>query len=166
IVSPSLSLETGAKYTHRFYEITNREALSNMQLPGVDDNLGPLVTADIDSWILEIPLSLKYRYPLSIKSHILLGAGYSSLMYTKQVFEYYHELDSDPTAQVNTTHKVEKFTLNPGMLNMSIGLSKEMKNRKVLETSLYYQHGLGKIGLEKARGNFLGIRGTYWFTIK
>lgn len=166
IVSPSLSLETGAKYTHRFYEISDRIALSGIQLPNVDTNLGPLVNADIDSWMLEVPINLKYRYPLSMKTHLLTGIGYSSLMYTKQVLEYYYELDSDPSAQINTTHSVKKFDINPGMLNISIGLSKEMKNRKTAETSLFYQYGLGEIGIEKAKANFLGIRSTYWFTIR
>ncbi len=166
VVSPSLSVETGAKYTHRFYEITNRDVLSRLQLPGVDTGLGPLANADVDSWMAEFPINVKYRYPLSIKTNLLAGVGYSSLMYTKQVFEYYYELTSDPTAQINTTHKIEKFTLTPGMLNFSIGLSKEIKNNKILETSLYYQYGLGEFGVEEVRANFLGIRGTYWFKIR
>jgi len=166
ILSPSLSVETGAKYTRRIYEISDKEALLDMSLPNVNPTLGPLVNADIDSWILEVPINLKYRYPLSMKAHLLAGIGYSSLMYMKQVFEYSYELDSDPSAQINTTYKTEKFALNPGMVNISLGLSKELKNKKIVETSLYYQHGLGALGTEKVKANFLGIRSTYWFTIK
>jgi len=166
IVSPSLSFETGAKYAHRTYEITNGAELSGMQLPGVDPSLGPLAAADVDSWMAEFPINLKYCYPLSMKTHLLAGIGYSSILYTKQVFEYYHELSSDPSAQINTSHKIEQFTLYPGMLNFSLGVSKELKHKKILETSLYYQHGLSKLGAENAQANFLGVRGTYWFMLK
>jgi len=35
-----------------------------------------------------------------------------------------------------------------------------------LETSLYYQQGLGEMGVESNGSNYLGIRGVYWFTVK
>jgi len=166
IVSPSLSIETGVKYTHRFYEITDASELPNVELPGVDTGLGPVVGADVDTWMAEFPINLKYRYPLSMKTHLLAGIGYSSILYTKQVFEYSYELTGDPSAQINTSHKIKQSTLYPGMLNFSLGVSKELRNKKILETSLYYQHGLSKLGAENAQANFLGVRGTYWFMLK
>ncbi|MEQ9413894.1 MAG: hypothetical protein RIF39_08685, partial [Cyclobacteriaceae bacterium] len=54
----------------------------------------------------------------------------------------------------------------PGTLNLSLGFSSQLKNSKIIETSLYYQHGLGKVGLEQTKPELLGIRGTYWFNIK
>ena len=54
----------------------------------------------------------------------------------------------------------------PGTLNISIGLDHQLKNKKAFETTLFYQHGLGESGLEQVKASFLGVRSTYWFTLK
>lgn len=167
ILSPSISLETGGKFIHRFYEISDDEiSAMNSKLPYVNADLAPVTQVDIDSWMIEIPFNLKYRYPLSSTSHALAGFGYSSLLYTKQVLEYSYNLDTVTAGYITEPHTISKYTWYAGTLNISLGLSKRLKNNKILETSLYYQHGLGESGVEKTKSNFLGIRGTYWFTIK
>jgi uncharacterized small protein (DUF1192 family) len=167
ILSPSMSLETGGKFIHRFYEIGDDEiSAMNSKLPYVNADLAPVTQVDIDSWMIEIPFNLKYRYPLSSTSHALAGFGYSSLLYTKQVLEYSYNLDTVTSGYITEPHTISKYTWYTGTLNISLGLSKRLKNNKILETSLYYQHGLGESGVEKTKSNFLGIRGTYWFTIK
>ena len=139
ILSPSISIETGAKFVHRFYEISGDElSSSNIRLPQVNADLAPIITADIDSWILEIPVNLKYRYPLSMKTHWLAGIGYSSLVYTKQLFEYNYILDGSSSTHINEAHSFAKTTVYPGTLNVSFGLSNRLKNKKIIETSLYY----------------------------
>ncbi len=166
ILSPSLSVETGLKYTHRVYDITDINELSAEQLPGMDQNLGTLEKIDIDSWIFEIPLNLKYRYPVSTKTHWLGGLGYSSIIYGKQVFEYEYGMAGNPDATVTTVYGFPHAEVYPGALNFSLGVSNQLKNKKILETSIYYQLGLGKSGIEENSINYLGVRGVYWFTAR
>lgn len=165
ILSPSFSIETGGKFSHRFYEISG-DNLSNRSLPNVDHSLGPLVYADVDSWILEIPFNIKYRYPISEKSNFIGSIGYSSRIYTQQIFEYDYSIDGNATARLNTSAHVNKMKMYPSVLNISIGIGHQLKNRKTLETSVFYQYSLGESGAEKMKGDFLGIRSAYWFTIK
>ncbi|MCI0750313.1 MAG: outer membrane beta-barrel protein [Flammeovirgaceae bacterium] len=167
ILSPALSFEPGVKFVHRFYEITDQKYLINKQLPGINEMQGSLKNADIDSWILEIPLNFKYRHPLSLKNHWLAGLGYSSLIYTNQVLEYEYEYTGLGTPfTTNSEYRKNSVVVYPGTFNVSFGLSKVLKNKKILETSIYYQHGLSDIGAEKIRQDFLGVRGVYWFTVR
>ena len=165
IFSPSISIETGVKFSHRFYEVAEAD-LTGRPLPNVDGTLGPLAYADVDSWIVEVPLNLKYRYPINMKTNWIAALGYSSLIYTRQVFEYDYTIDGNPNAHLNTSVNINKTKMYPGTLNISLGLGHQLKNNKILETALFYQHGLGEAGVEKMKANFFGIRGSYWFTIR
>ena len=169
ILSPSLSLETGAKFIHRIYEISDDELPSaSSTLPDINEDLEPLTSAEIDSWIIEVPLNLKYRYPLSTTTHGLVGLGYSSQIYTKQSLEYSYKLDgvASGSGYITEPHIFSDIKRYAGTFNISLGLSKRLKNNKTLETSFYYQHGSGESGVEKMKSNFVGIRSAYWFNIK
>jgi hypothetical protein len=163
IVSPSLSLETGAKYTRRYYEI---DALNQADLPGVDQSLGEFEVAEIDSWTVEIPINLKYRYPVTTKTRLLAGVGYSPMLYYKQVFEYDYHLRQNNNFTIASIHQDENVQLYAGTLNLSVGLSYELKNKKIIETSLYYQHSLSDAGIENITPRYFGIRGVYWFKVR
>jgi hypothetical protein len=167
IVSPSLSFETGIKYLKRYYELADQQDLVDSSLPGVDESIGALQKAEIDSWMLEIPVMLKYRYPLSLKSHILGGAGYSALYYWKQLFEYDYSFSGGGDAfTVGSVYETKEHSFYSGSLNITLGVSNQLKNHKTLETSLFYQRGIGSKGVEKTNANFFGIRGVYWFTLR
>lgn len=165
ILSPSLSLETGLKYAHRVYDISDDE-LPSEELPGMDPSLGILKKIDVDSWIFEIPISLKYRYPISTKKNWLASLGYSSQIYGKQVFEYEYNIPGNSDATVNSDYESSHAEVYSGALNFSLGLSNRLKNKKILETSIYYQLGLGKSGIEENSVDYLGVRGVYWFTVR
>ena len=166
ILSPSLSLETGGKYAHRVYQISDQDDLATTQLPNVEQNLGAPKNADIDSWILEIPLNLKYRYPTSLKSHLLGGIGFSSMLFTRQLLEYDYNFDGNSSATIYSVYNNLKPQLYFGTINFSLGFSNQTKTKKIIETSLYYQHGVGTIGVENTKQSFLGIRSVYWFKIR
>ena len=166
ILSPSLSLETGGKYAHRVYQISDNDDLATAQLPNVEQNLGVPTNADIDSWILEIPLNLKYHYPTSLKSHLLGGIGFSSMLFTRQLLEYDYNFDGNSSATIYSVYNNLKPQLYFGTINFSLGFSNQTKTKKIIETSLYYQHGVGTIGVENTKQSFLGIRSVYWFKIR
>lgn len=167
IISPSLSIESGGRFTHRFYEVPGDEITSGaLALPNINRDLGPLVTADVDTWMLELPIHLKYRAPLSPTSHWLAGAGYSAFIMTRQIFEYDYQLDGSQSVKVNESHSFDGMRTYPGMLNFSLGMSNQFRNNKILETSFYYQHGTGKRGIEQIQANYFGLRAAYWFTIR
>lgn len=165
ILSPALSLETGGKFVHRIYDISEND-IGKLNLPGIDPSLGPVKIADVDSWILEIPINLKYRYPLSLKSHLVGGLGYSSMICTKQLFEYDYSFAGNPDLQINAAKTITGFKRYPGTANILMGLSHRMKDNKILETSLYYQYGLGETGVEKMKASFYGVRAAYWFNVR
>lgn len=168
ILSPALGLETGIKYSERFYAMNDENALSGSTLPGVAEQLGKLQSAEVDYRLLEIPLNFKYRYPLTLKDHWIASIGYSCLVYLNEDFEYTYEFDSpssNPTSIVSTV-TTNAAKVYPGTINFSLGMSHVLKNKKIIEASLFYNHGIGTQGVEKTRAQYFGLRGTYWFTVK
>ena len=163
ILSPSLSLETGAKYARRYYQV---ESLNDAELPGVDQTLGEFNVAEIDTWAIEIPINLKYRSPITTKTHWLTGIGYSPVIYYKQVFEYEYFMPQNHNYTIGASHENNKVQLYAGTFNLSAGLSFTLKNKKIIETSLYYQRSLGEAGIEQVTPNYFGIRGVYWFKVR
>ena len=168
IVSPSFGLEVGIKYSERYYAITDETILTGSTLPGVEGQLGQLQGAEVDYQLLEIPLNLKYRYPLSLNDHWIAGIGYSSLIYLNEDFEYTYEFDNqtpNPTSIVSTV-STNEAKVYAGTINFSLGMSHVLKNKKIIEGSLFYNHGIGTQGVEKTRAQYFGLRGTYWFTVR
>jgi hypothetical protein len=41
-----------------------------------------------------------------------------------------------------------------------------LENKKIIELGIFYQQGLGSMGLEKNKSNFLGLRSVYWFPLR
>ncbi|NJM25176.1 MAG: hypothetical protein HC859_06410 [Bacteroidia bacterium] len=163
ILSPSLSLETGIKYLRRYYEVEDMHAA---RLPGVDESLGSFDVAEIDTWGLEIPLNLKYRYPLDVRTHLLVGAGYSANVYFKQVFEYDYRIPQNNGFTVASTYANRKPQVYPGTANALVGFNHSLKNGRIFEASLFYQYGLGQSGLENVTPRYLGLRAAYWFRLR
>ncbi len=166
IVSPSLSIETGITHSQRHNRIPSSDILQVNDFPGADPSLGELKNVDIDSWVFETPINLRYRLPVSLTSNWIVGAGYTPMFYTKQILEYDYQFGSNQSASINSSVIDKTFTSYPGTLNLSLGFSSELKNKKTLEASIFYRYGLGKVGIEQSIPEFIGIRGAYWFTVK
>ncbi len=166
ILSPSLSVETGGKFVHRVYSISDQQEIAEKKFPAVEQDLGTPKNVDIDSWILEIPINLKYRYPLSMKSHWLAGVGLSSMLFTRQVLEYDYPFSGSTSASIYSAYTTSSPSFYSSALNFSLGLSNETKRKRIVETSLYYQYGLSDVGAEKNQQSFLGVRGVYWFKVR
>jgi hypothetical protein len=165
LMSPSLSLEAGAKLGRRYYEISDAQSLAAVSLPGTNPS-GTLSKAEMDYKVLELPVGLKYHYPLSLKSHVTAGLGYSALLFRKQVFEYSYTLPGMEGLTFTSIYEVDQPTFYPGFVNVNLGLNAELKNHKIIETSLYYQFGTGRQGAEQVMADFAGLRAIYWFKVR
>lgn len=174
VLSPVLSLETGVKYMQRSYELKETSDLQSVALPSVDATLGELEKAAIDSRMLEFPVNLKYRYPMSAKTHWVASAGYAATLFVGQDFEYSYAFDasSESTEEeeirvsINSFERDDDFQFYPGNLNLSVGVSNQLKNNHTLELDIYYQYSLGAMGKEMIKPGFLGLRGVYWLNIR
>lgn len=168
ILSPSISVEIGAKYFKRYYEIADRVELADVNLPDANGSGGVLQKAEVDNWMLELPVALKYRYLLSPALHGLAGAGYSTSIYMNQVFEYDYQFNNGNNGDflVHSLYRHKATNVYPGTLNFSIGLSNKLKNGKSIEATVVYQQGLGTMGIEKNKASYLGVRTVYWFTLR
>ena len=168
ILSPSISVEIGAKYFKRYYEIADRTELADVNLPEANGSGGVLQKAEVDNWMLEFPVALKYRYLLSPALHGLAGVGYSTSIYMNQVFEYDYQFNDGNNGDflVHSLYRHKATNVYPGTVNFSIGLSNKLKNGKSIEATVVYQQGLGTMGIEKNKASYLGVRTVYWFTLR
>lgn len=169
IISPSLSIETGLNYNVWNNEIDTEEGFNALDLPGIESQLGELTVAETDAFVLEFPVALKYRYPLSDNSLFTGSLGYSPVLFIQQDFEYdYLFTSNDPVLSLTVNTAVTNNTprLYPGTINLSLGASRQMKKDNFLEISLQYKHGINKMGVEGAKPKIIGLRGAYWFKIR
>ncbi len=169
VFSPALSLETGALYTVWDY---GREETANSQpgsLPGVDESLGRLQKTDIGSQLVQFPFNMKLYVPLFRQTEGVISGGYAFLLYLRQDLEYSYALDNSsdsPSLSLKSSYEVSRPRFYPGMVQAAVGTSTLLKNKARLEFSLYYQYGLGKTGVEQSKATALGLRTSYWFTVR
>jgi len=173
LLSPSLSIETGIKYNIWNYEIDDDKNLSSLNFPDIDPNLGELQSVELESYVLEIPVNLKYKHPYNAKTAFTTSLGYSPVLYMAQDFEYDYLLTlnaGDPLNStsliVNTGSKINSPKFYNGTINLSMGIHKILKNKDYLEISLQYKHGLTKMGFEGIQPKIVGLRTGYWFKVR
>lgn len=169
ILSPSLSLETGVLLTTMNNELESSDNLDDLNKPGFDPSLGELSAYEIDTDLVEFPLNLKYRYPISERSFLTGSLGYTAMLYTHQQIEYEQLFDSgDPLGIINVSsgETINTVEFSPGTANISLGISTRLKGRNYLELGAQYRIGLGPMGVEKLENSLLGFRAAYWFHIR
>lgn len=167
ILSPSFSLETGLHYHKRYYEIDGADSNDNdKEWPGHDQSLGPFEAVEIDSWMIEQPLNLKYHHPLNLNKRFLVGLGYSNVINTRQELEYIHYLNQDPSIEVTQVYEDGEFSIIGGTANFSLGYRVTNKRRHAFEFTLNYKKGIGPAGIEETSKNYIGFRGVYWRNLR
>ncbi len=165
VLSPALSVETGAVYAPREFDQKATAALRN--LPGIDESLGQLEEVDIASQVIQFPLNLKLYLPLSGRTEGVVSTGYSFLLYLHQDLEYSYTPATDSQRQgFKSVFEQSKHRFYPGTVNVTVGTSTLLENQGRLEFSLRYQYGLGLTGLEQVKASTLGLRTAYWFTVR
>lgn len=165
ILSPSLSLETGAVYSSKHLELKSSNIRNlDLDLPQVNTDLGPLSSAELDASIIEIPMGLKYRTPLNNK-YLSVGLGYSAFLYLNEEFEYTHQ-NAQISGNVISIQRSNSPHIYSGTMNASLGIQHLLHKGGKLETSLFYQKGIGGLGVEKLQADFFGAKAIYWIRMK
>lgn len=94
VLSPSIGLETGLKYSPRKLNF-NRNQIDAIVFPGIDESLGEFEQAEVKSKTLEIPINLKYYYPVGENKQVYLAAGISPILLLSQDFKYDYSQSSE-----------------------------------------------------------------------
>ena len=167
ILSPALSVESGFTFNMTHFDVAD-ESFGKLSLPLSDPIYGDIQGAEISSWFLELPVTLKYRQRISQRNHIVYGAGLSAYLYTKQNIElkYFYDAGNGLTIPVESTFRIKNPELYFGTLNLSLGLRTKLKNDKRLETSFVHKTNLGSLGYEQSESNFIGLKASYFFNIR
>jgi hypothetical protein len=167
IVSPTVSFQTGLAFNALQYGL-DIENLSSYVKSNTNPELGQLIKAESRPLFLELPIAINYRQRLNYKIHLIFGAGISPHLYTTQQIEYYYSFETDNNVflPVESGHYVKGLNLYLGTLNGSIGFSKKLNNGNKIETSLFYKKGIGTLGIEKVKAQYMGISTSYQFSQK
>lgn len=166
--SPFWSLETGAHLENRHYEFEFKDAPDNLdQYPGYDPNLGTLVDVDVSSWVIRIPVNLRYYYPIRGNRALYASVGYSPHIYNLQEFAYEHEIFlGGEVATLNKIAEKKQPRIYIGTINSNMGMSWTLSNQNALQLGVFYRKGLGEMGSEGHELNAYGFKTVYLWNIK
>jgi len=172
ILSPSLRIVTGANFGSYSYE-TSKIPVGNIlrEFPGQDSNLGELSEIQASSYSINIPLHLKYMYPIKQNQYLFLTAGITPNILIGQTFEYIYSIDinsglDDYTVNITASKREDEAVLYAGTFDVGFGFEKKLKNSNYLALSAFYNRSMGRIGIENREYNFIGIKSAFNFRVK
>lgn len=166
IMSPSISIETGFNYTQIINEIEGEVNLSRVAKPQFDPTRGDLIAMEVESEFIEVPLSVKYRYPIS-EGTVFGSLGVSSVFYSSQVFDYDQSFETgSQTLGVSSGANFIPSAQYMNYANISLGITQLVKKQNSFELAIIYQQGLQDMGESDFKNSLLGLRTAYWFKIR
>ncbi len=177
VLSPSIRIESGLDYNLIEYglspdEIAGLTQEQYQQFPSLNRDFGEIRDINVSNEILSIPINVKYFYPISKKKRLFAGAGYSSMLFLAQHFEYLYDAnvaigdDDDFRADLTAVKRKDEPVFYAGSLNMQLGMESQIRKNMYLQGALFYQKGLHAMGLEDRDINMFGLRSTLFFKVK
>jgi len=170
VFSPSLGLETGLKFKNRSYTISDPSVDVLSSYPDINDRLGEVQSIEVDSRLLEIPVNLKYYYPIRQGREVYFGLGLSPNLYLSQVFEYGHPSEAIPDLpadfSLNNTVEKGKPKFYLGTFNAGTGMSFDLRNKRAVQIGLFYQKTLKDVGVEERGMSSYGLKASYWWRLR
>ncbi len=166
IMSPSISIETGFNYIQIKSEIEGQPDLSRVAKPQFDPSRGELITMEVESEFIEVPLNVKYKYPIG-EGAIFGSLGVSSVFYSSQVYDYEQSFETgNQTLNVGSGANFIPSPQYVNYANISLGITKLVKKQNSFELSITYQKSLNDMGESDFKNSLLGLRTAYWFKLR
>lgn len=167
VMSPHFSIETGADYATPKFTVNNN--FQRLTLPNVDNQIGSLQSADLGVRTVSLPVNFKFRRWLTAKNQLVYRIGYTPYFAFRHQYVYHYSLpnqtpESDLT--ISTMEQIDEKIFYGSTLTASVGITRELRDNKKLEASLFFENSLGTMGAEKVGIKLFGIKAAYWFKVK
>ncbi len=177
VVSPSLSFETGIDYFKTSVRFRDRDDFQNVTFPNEDPSLGTINNGRIENTLLSTPIALKYRQWISEKSQAFVRVGYTPYFSVLQEYECGYDFNNKGNYYPNgssgsSPHLVDSYKqyddryFYGNTSSISLGLTRQMKEKNKLEASVFYEKSLSAVGNEKSGMQLFGLRTAYWFNLR
>ncbi|MDN5212637.1 hypothetical protein QQ020_11295 [Fulvivirgaceae bacterium BMA12] len=178
VMSPSLRLESGFKYTKLEFGLDDSEIAAQSEetlntFPALNRDIGELEDIEVSSDIISIPLNLKYFYPLTKRKKMFVSVGYTPMLYLSQRLEYSYLADigndieeDDFSTAITSTKRIDNPELYAGTFNTSLGLESQLKKDLYFQAALFYQKGITDMGVEERNIELFGLRTSLWFKVR
>ncbi len=177
VLSPSVRIETGLDYNLMEYGLSPNEITSLSQdqferFPSLNPEFGTVNDINVSSDIIRVPINFKYFYPISKKKRLFAGAGYSSMLFLSQHFEYDYDAgvaigdEDDFRANLTAVKREDDPKLYAGAFNLQLGVESKIKKNTYVQAAVFYQKGLDAMGAEEREIEMFGIRSSLFFKVK
>ena len=178
VMSPSLRLESGFRYTKLDYSLDDPEIrdLGEDELrafPALNTDISELNKIEVSNDVLSIPLNLKYFHPVTKKKKVFASIGYNPMLYFNQHFEYSYLADigndvheDDFSTSLKSKKRVDNPEMYAGTFDASLGLESQLKKNLYIQAALFYQKGIDEAGQEGRELELFGLRSSLWFKVK
>ena len=167
VFSPRWSVETSLDYMNT--RLTVYKDFQSLELPNVSTDLGDIESAQITTSTLSLPINFKYRWWLTRQYQLVLKTGYTPYLSFRSQYLYSYPYPGRPVDSdliINTSEQVDQRQFYGNTFLVSAGITKSLKKKRKIETSLFYEKSLGHVGSEKLDMQLFGIRTALWFTIR
>ena len=178
ILSPSLSVETGATYSN-VANTFNKESLMPI-MPGINYGLGDLENVRITNKLVSAPVALKYRQWISEKNQAIIKGGYTPYFSLEENREYSYDIDfagggypgggphggAPDRRRITEVEKSTGIAYYGGTWTVAAGINHQLKKRHSIEASAFYEKSLGIVGQQNLTLSMAGLKVAYWFGLR
>lgn len=155
-ISERFSAGVGLLYANKRYDVVAKRYKS---YNGAWANIPKPESIEANCDVIEIPINMRYYFSSNSKSKIFLSSGVSTyLMKSEDYVIHYSTSTGEMSAQNENNHFLS-------ILNMSIGVEKQITNRFGIEIEPYLKFPLTGIGMGEVNLTSSGtfVTGKYYF---
>ena len=170
IVSPRLSVETALDYSTTKFNLNDDYNCIN--LADRSRPYGPLRNVAVITKAISTSVSIKYRDWISANSQAVFKLGYTPYVSLQHQYEFAYEYRTGSYGSYGNEETIKEVerknerSYYGGTLAASAGIIHAVKKKTRLETSLFYEHSLGTMGVEQQHLQLFGLRTAYWFKVR
>ena len=166
VMSPRFSIETGIDYS--VPKFTIRDNFKELEL-NYDSPVGTLQSAEIGVRAISLPVASKFRCWLTEKDQLTVRVGVTPYFAFRHQYVYtYTPVNQRPDDDLTITmvEQTDEMAYYASTLSLSAGITRQLKNNRKLEISLYGERSLAAKISEANDMTFFGLKTAYWLKLR